>query len=204
MHFFYFTQLFGWRPSFRSYTIFFWKILEFLGFSICSSFCRHLCQNCGWAGSEVYVRLHINEHACYIYYFQLKVWHCLLSSRKAMLFNELLRLQDWSITNIFDILNLPGCLLNKCRMLTCMRIYRDYFELLMMIISVATLGNFFKTIFAILFILRFLRVTGTISPASFFLMQRKKWAGFSRCTVIVQPQNFEARIVCKFFSYYKM
>ena len=43
-----------------SYT-FFWKILEFLGFSICSWFDRHLCQKCGWAGSERHVQTHITE-----------------------------------------------------------------------------------------------------------------------------------------------
>ena len=40
---------------------FFWKILEFLGFSIYSSFGRHLCQKCGWLGSELFVRTHISE-----------------------------------------------------------------------------------------------------------------------------------------------
>ena len=47
--------------------IFFWKILEFLGFSNCSSFGRQLCQNCGWAGSEPYVRSHITEPPCFLY-----------------------------------------------------------------------------------------------------------------------------------------
>ena len=52
------------RLSFRSYTSFFWKLLVFLCFSICSSFGRQLCQNCGWAGSEPYVRSHITEPPC--------------------------------------------------------------------------------------------------------------------------------------------
>ena len=42
-----------------------WKILEILGFSICSSFGRQLCQNCGWAGSEPYVQSHITEPPCF-------------------------------------------------------------------------------------------------------------------------------------------
>ena len=36
----------------------------FLGFSICLSFGRQLCQNCGWAGSEPYVPSHITERSC--------------------------------------------------------------------------------------------------------------------------------------------
>ena len=36
----------------------------FLGFSICSSFGRQLCQNCGWAGSEPYSPSHITEPPC--------------------------------------------------------------------------------------------------------------------------------------------
>ena len=36
----------------------------FLGFSICFSFGRQLCQNCGWAGSEPYVPSHITEPPC--------------------------------------------------------------------------------------------------------------------------------------------
>ena len=44
------------------------KIIEILGFSICSSFGRQLCQNCGWAGSELYVQLHITEPPCLILY----------------------------------------------------------------------------------------------------------------------------------------
>ena len=47
---------------------FFEKYLNFLCFSICSSFGRQLCQNCGWAGSEPYVRSHITEPPGY---FQL-------------------------------------------------------------------------------------------------------------------------------------
>ena len=48
----------GWL-SFRSYTIFFFeKYLNFWCFSICSSFGRQLCQNCGWAGSEHYAIAH--------------------------------------------------------------------------------------------------------------------------------------------------
>ena len=39
-----------------------------LGFSICSSFGRQLCQNFGWAGSEPYVRSHITE-PLYIYIY---------------------------------------------------------------------------------------------------------------------------------------
>ena len=35
-----------------------------MGFSICSSFGRQLCQNSGWAGSEPYVPLHITEPPC--------------------------------------------------------------------------------------------------------------------------------------------
>ena len=37
---------------------------KILGFSICSSFGRQLCQNCGWAGSEPYVPSHITEPPC--------------------------------------------------------------------------------------------------------------------------------------------
>ena len=44
--------------------VFFEKKLNFCFFSICSSFGRHLCQNCGWAGSEPYVRSHITEPPC--------------------------------------------------------------------------------------------------------------------------------------------
>ena len=54
------------RLSFRSFASFFWKILEFLCFSICSSFGIQLCQNCGWAGSEPYVRSHITEPPCHL------------------------------------------------------------------------------------------------------------------------------------------
>ena len=39
----------------------------YLGFSICSSFGRQLCHNCGWAGSEPYVRLHITDPPCCCY-----------------------------------------------------------------------------------------------------------------------------------------
>ena len=61
-----------WRLSYRSYRIFEEKDLDFfgirkkyfLGFSICSSFGRQLCQNCGWAGSEPYVPSHITEPPC--------------------------------------------------------------------------------------------------------------------------------------------
>ena len=56
-----------WRLSFRSYTSFFKKkYLNFLCFSICSSFGRQLCQNCGWAGSELYVQSHFTEPPCII------------------------------------------------------------------------------------------------------------------------------------------
>ena len=37
-----------------------------MGFSICSSFGRQLCQNCGWEGSELYVPSHITEPPCSI------------------------------------------------------------------------------------------------------------------------------------------
>ena len=37
-----------WRQSFSSCTFFF-KKMNFCGFSICTSFGRHLCQKCGWA-----------------------------------------------------------------------------------------------------------------------------------------------------------
>ena len=46
---------------------FFEKYLNFLCFSVCSSFGRQLCQNCGWAGSEPYVRSHITGPPCYFY-----------------------------------------------------------------------------------------------------------------------------------------
>ena len=43
----------------------FWDSQKIIfGFSICSSFGRQLCQNCGWAGSELYVRSHITEPPC--------------------------------------------------------------------------------------------------------------------------------------------
>ena len=38
----------------------------FLGFSICSSFGRQLCQNGGWAGSEPYLPSHITEPPCFV------------------------------------------------------------------------------------------------------------------------------------------
>ena len=51
-----------WRQSFCSHAISFLKRIEILaGFSICSSFGRHLCQKCGRAGSELYVQTHITE-----------------------------------------------------------------------------------------------------------------------------------------------
>ena len=53
-----------WRLSFLSYTSFFSFLKNswfFCVFWICSSFGRQLCQNCGWAGSELYVRSHITE-----------------------------------------------------------------------------------------------------------------------------------------------
>ena len=44
---------------------FFWDSQKLIvGFSICSSFGRQLCQNCGWAGSEPYVPSHISEPPC--------------------------------------------------------------------------------------------------------------------------------------------
>ena len=39
--------------------------------SIYSTFGRQLCQNCGWAGSELYVRSHITEHPCCSYVEQI-------------------------------------------------------------------------------------------------------------------------------------
>ena len=39
-----------------------------MGFSICSSFARQLCQNCGWAGSELYVPSHITEPPCLFFF----------------------------------------------------------------------------------------------------------------------------------------
>ena len=45
--------------------LFFEKSLNFRGFSISSSFGRHLCENCGWAGSEFFfVQAHITEPPC--------------------------------------------------------------------------------------------------------------------------------------------
>ena len=41
------------------------KYLNFRGFSICSSYGRQLCQKCGWALSEHYVRTHITEPPCF-------------------------------------------------------------------------------------------------------------------------------------------
>ena len=72
--------LLHWVICFGGYLIvhsqFFWKILGLFwvfwgsqkiifGFSICSSFSRQLCQNCGWAGSELYVPSHIAELPCW-------------------------------------------------------------------------------------------------------------------------------------------
>ena len=77
-----------WVICFGSYLIvhtqFVWKILglfcvfwdsqkKCLGFSICSSFERQLCQNCGSAGSEPYVPWHITEPPCSWYTFILLV-----------------------------------------------------------------------------------------------------------------------------------
>ena len=67
------------------HTQFFWKILglfwvfsdsqkTFFGFSICSSFGRQLCQNCGWAGSEPYVPLHIAEPPCFFLQLMVPLW----------------------------------------------------------------------------------------------------------------------------------
>ena len=57
-----------WRLSFRSYTSFFFeKYLNFLCFSICSSFVRQSFQNCRWAGSEPYVQSHISEPPCWFH-----------------------------------------------------------------------------------------------------------------------------------------
>ena len=57
-----------WAIWFGSYLFvhptFFKKITWFLGFSVCSSFGRQLCQNCGSAESEPYVQLHITDPAC--------------------------------------------------------------------------------------------------------------------------------------------
>ena len=53
-----------WRRSFCSHTFFLKNTWIFLGLSFCSSFVRHLCQKCGWAVSEPYMRLHIIEPPC--------------------------------------------------------------------------------------------------------------------------------------------
>ena len=58
-----------WRPSFRSCTNF-KKNLNFWVF-LCSSFGRQSSQNCGWAGSEPYVPLHITESP----YFFFSFWY---------------------------------------------------------------------------------------------------------------------------------
>ena len=65
MHLFSLHWVFGLEAIFLLiHQFFFEKYLNFLCFSICSSFGRQLCQNCGWAGSEPYVRLHITEPPC--------------------------------------------------------------------------------------------------------------------------------------------
>ena len=61
----YSDELFALEAIFSFIHQFFWKLLEILGFSICSSFGRQLCQNYGWAGSERYVRSHITEPPCW-------------------------------------------------------------------------------------------------------------------------------------------
>ena len=62
--------LLHWVTCFRGYLfvhtpVFFEKYLNFLCFSICSSFGRQLCQKCGWSGSEPYVQSHITEPLCF-------------------------------------------------------------------------------------------------------------------------------------------
>ena len=65
-HFFYSTEWLALEAIFSFiHQFFFEKYLNFLCFSICSSFGRQLCQNCGSAGSEPYVRSHITESSCF-------------------------------------------------------------------------------------------------------------------------------------------
>ena len=68
------ASLLHWVICFGGYlfvhTLSFW-ILDFLGFSLCSSFGRRLCRNCGWAGWEPYVRSHTTEPPCYTLSFVL-------------------------------------------------------------------------------------------------------------------------------------
>ena len=92
MHHFYSTELFALEAIF-SFIQFFWKILYFLVFSICSSFGRQLCQNCGWAGLEPYVRSHITESTCFIHspiFFQtiMNFWKFSISSSFGRQLNE--------------------------------------------------------------------------------------------------------------------
>ena len=88
-----------WRLSFRSYTNFFFeKYLNFLCFSICSSFGRQLCQNCGWAGSEPYVRSHITEPPCSF----LKLFSELFFAASAQVLVNVLKLSstEYLLSNI--------------------------------------------------------------------------------------------------------
>ena len=65
MRLLYSNELFALDAIFLFVHQFFEKKTRFSGVAICFSFGRQLCQKFGGAGSEIYVRTHINESPCF-------------------------------------------------------------------------------------------------------------------------------------------
>ena len=89
----YSTELFAIRGDIFVQMQYFWTF----GCSICSSFGRNLWQKRGWwAGSELYVRMHITEPPCYYYTIIMSTFLASLNTTKSfypVLPNNFLKIQ---------------------------------------------------------------------------------------------------------------